>query len=80
MQNPPSFSFSFLNPLPDFIQNISSSGLPPGVTFQFSNPILVLGNSPINTTPLLSIDKNAPSGTYFIELQPGPVSGVTTRR
>jgi len=77
MQNPPSVSFSFSNPFPDAVQNISSSGAPPGVSFQFSNPNLVLqtGRS-ANTTLLISVDEDAPSGTYFIELEPlqSPVS------
>jgi hypothetical protein len=71
MQNPPSVAFSLANPFPSFIQNISSDGSPPGVSFQFMKPTLVLlSNRSSNTTLLISVDRSAPSGTYFIQLQP----------
>jgi len=71
MQNPPNVSFSLANPFPSFIQNISSDGAPPGVSFRFSRPTLTLiSNHSTNTTLFISVDGNAPSGTYFIQLQP----------
>jgi hypothetical protein len=70
MQNPPAISFSFSSAFRDPVQNLSSSGAPPGVSFQFSNPSLVLSKGPANTTLLISIGEDAPSGTYFILLQP----------
>ncbi len=70
MQNPPAVSFSFSSAFRDPVQNLSSSGAPPGVSFQLSNPSLVLSRGPANTTLLISVGEDAPSGTYFILLQP----------
>jgi len=70
MQNPLSVSFSFSSAFRDSVQNVSSSGEPPGVSFQFSNPSLVLSKGPANTTLLISVNEGAPSGTYFILMQP----------
>jgi len=66
--NPPNVTLSLANPLPAF-QNFSSDGSPPGVSLQFSTPTLALlpGNGSAYATLLLSVDKNAPSGTYLIE-------------
>ncbi len=70
MQNPPSVSFYFSSAFRDPVQNLSSSGAPPGVSFQLSNPSLVLSKGPANTTLLISVNEDAPLGTYFILLQP----------
>jgi hypothetical protein len=71
MQNPPNVSFSLANPFPSFIQNISSDGAPPGVSFRFTKPTLtLLSNRSSNTTLLISVERSAPLGTYFIQLQP----------
>jgi hypothetical protein len=66
--NPPNVTLSFANPLLGF-QNFSSDGSPPGLSLQFSSPTLALlpGNGSAYATLLLSVDKNAPSGTYLIE-------------
>jgi len=70
MQNPPAVSFSFSSAFRDPVQNISSSGDPPGVSFQLSNPTLALGTGPANTTLFISVNEDALTGTYFILLQP----------
>jgi hypothetical protein len=71
MKNPPKVSFSFSDPFGYPVENLSSSGAPPGVAFRLSNPDLVLQpNLSANTTLFVSVDEDAPAGTYFILLQP----------
>lgn len=79
MQNPPTVSFSFASGFRDPVQNVSSSGSPPGVAFGLSTPDLALqsGRS-ADTALLISVDQNATVGTYFIILEPvqSPASQV----
>jgi hypothetical protein len=71
MPNPPKVSFAFSNPFRYPFENLSSSGAPPGVAFQFSNPDLILQpNRSANTTLLISVNDSAPTGTYFMLLEP----------
>jgi hypothetical protein len=57
-----------LNPLPGF-EPLSSSGTPRGVSLQLEPQALVVpGNGSADARLLISIDKDAPSGTYLIEV------------
>jgi hypothetical protein len=61
-------NLTFSNPLPD-IQNLQTNGLPVGVTASFSNDTLVLNGAVSSTrTVFFTIYKNAPTGTYLVNL------------
>jgi len=61
-------NLSFSNPLPG-LQDLSPDGLPPGVSARFSNSTLTsAGASNATRTIFLTIDNNAPQGTYLINL------------
>ena len=64
----PNINLSFADPLPD-LQSLSSAAVPPGVSLQFSNSTMALpSNGTASATLLISVDKNAPSGTYLLEV------------
>lgn len=66
--NPPNVTLLVVNPLSGY-QNSSSDGSPPGISFQFLRPTLSLvSNSSAYATLSISVDRNAPSGTYLIEV------------
>jgi hypothetical protein len=79
--NPSNVTLSLANPLPG-IQGFSSEALPPGVSIQLSKPTIALfGNSTVYATLLISVDRNAPAGTYLIEVgskysMPGSEAGT----
>lgn len=61
-------TLSFTNPMPG-IESLSSNSVPQGVSLQFDPQALVVpGNGSTNTRLLISVDKNAPSGTYLVEV------------
>jgi hypothetical protein len=61
-------SLSFSNPLPG-IQDLSPDGLPLGVSARFSSSTLThSGTGNATRTIFLTIDNNAPQGTYLINL------------
>jgi hypothetical protein len=61
-------TLTLANPLPG-IESLSSDGAPQGVSIQFEPPALVVPGNESTITPLtVTVDKNAPSGTYLIEV------------
>ena len=63
-----SATLSSTNPLPG-IEALSQSGIPQGVSFQFGPQTLVVPADGSKSTQLLiTVDKNAPSETYLIEV------------
>jgi hypothetical protein len=58
----------FVNPLPGF-ESLSPGAAPQRVSLQLEPQALVVpGNGSADVRLLISIDKNAPSGTYLIEV------------
>jgi hypothetical protein len=61
-------TFSFANPLLG-IESLSSNGVPQGVSFQFETQSLAVpGNGRASTQLMISVAKNAPPGTYLVEV------------
>jgi hypothetical protein len=65
-------NLAFSNPLPR-IQDLSPDGLPPGVSASFSDSTLTpSGADNVTRTIFLTVDNNAPQGTYLINLNEVP--------
>ena len=65
-------SLTFSNPLSG-LQDLSPNGLPPGVSASFSDATLALqGGASTTRTVLLTIEPNAPAGTYLMYLNTLP--------
>ncbi|MGH9919734.1 MAG: hypothetical protein ACRD6W_12830, partial [Nitrososphaerales archaeon] len=63
-------TLAFSNPLPG-LQSLSANGLPPGVSASFSNSTLALpGYANATRTIFLTVDANAPPGTYLLDMSP----------
>jgi hypothetical protein len=62
-------TLSSAEPLPGMQTISSSNGLPPGISFRFSKQsVLIAANSSTTSQLLVRVDRNAPSGTYLIEV------------
>jgi hypothetical protein len=62
-------TLSSSNPLPGIQILSSTDGLPQGVSFRFTKQSMIIPQNGSTTSQLLiTVDRNAPSGTYLIEV------------